>query len=80
MISTESLLQKQVFTDRGVLVGVVYDVILNFDDGSVHGLLIKDTNPAIVKDGISISIPYKWIRAVGDAILLLTFPQRVTFA
>jgi Uncharacterized conserved protein len=80
MISTESLLQKQVFTDKGLLVGIVYDVIIDFDDGSVHGLLIRETNETIVEGGKPISIPYGWIRVVGDAILLLTFPQRVTFS
>ncbi len=80
MISVNSLLNKQVFSDRGILVGVVYDVILDFDDGGVHGLLIKETNPNLVKDGIAISIPFKWIKVVGDAILLLTFPQRVSFS
>ncbi|MCL6014378.1 MAG: PRC-barrel domain-containing protein, partial [Candidatus Thermoplasmatota archaeon] len=72
MISTDALIEKPVYTEKGVLVGNVYDVILDFESGNVYGLLIKDTNSNVVSEGIPISIPFRWIKSIGDAILLLT--------
>ncbi|MCL5888980.1 MAG: PRC-barrel domain-containing protein [Candidatus Thermoplasmatota archaeon] len=77
MISTDGLLEKPVYTEKGILVGNVYDVILDFETGNVYGLLIKDTNMKVVGEGIPISIPFRWIKSIGDAILLLTFPEKV---
>jgi sporulation protein YlmC with PRC-barrel domain len=79
MISTDGLIEKPVYTEKGVLVGNVYDVILDFEGGNVYGLLIKDTNSSIVSEGIPISIPFRWIKSIGDAILLLTFPEKVSY-
>ena len=52
---------------------------MDFDNGSIHGIMIKETNREIVKEGIPISIPFKWIKAVGDAVLLFTFPEKITY-
>ncbi|EQB69880.1 PRC-barrel domain-containing protein [Cuniculiplasma divulgatum] len=79
MISTDALIEKPVYTEKGVLVGNVYDVILDFESGNVYGLLIKDTNSNVVSEGIPISIPFRWIKSIGDAILLLTFPEKVSY-
>ncbi|MHB1439693.1 MAG: PRC-barrel domain-containing protein [Cuniculiplasma sp.] len=79
MISTGNLIEKPVYTEKGILVGNVYDVILDFENGSIYGILIKDTNTGVVNEGIPISIPFRWIKAIGDAILLLTFPEKVNY-
>jgi sporulation protein YlmC with PRC-barrel domain len=73
-------MELPVYTDKGVLVGNVYDIIFDFSNGSIYGLLIKDTNPSLVNGGISISIPFRWVKAIGDAILLLTFPEGVNYS
>ncbi len=75
--SMQNIIGLPVYTNKGVFVGYVYDIILEMDNAGISGILIKETNEALVEDGFPISIPYGWVKAVGDAVLLHTFPQAV---
>ncbi len=75
--SMQNIIGLPVYTNKGIFVGYVYDIILEMDYGGISGILIKETNEALVEDGFPISIPYDWVKAVGDAVLLHTFPQVV---
>ncbi len=67
----------KVYSDRGILIGSVKDVILDTDEQSIYGLYIENTNQELVEGGSAISIPFRWIKAVGEIILLKKFPQVV---
>ncbi|BAB60253.1 hypothetical protein [Thermoplasma volcanium GSS1] len=71
----ENLRGKYVYTNKGIFVGQVSDVILDFDNNVVHGLFIAKTNEKLVKDGDPISIPYNYVRSIGDIIILKSFPD-----
>ncbi|MCL4350195.1 MAG: PRC-barrel domain-containing protein [Candidatus Thermoplasmatota archaeon] len=75
--SMKNLVGLPVYTNKGIFVGNVYDVILEMDTGDITGILIKETNEALVEDGFPIAIPYIWVKAVGDAVLLNNFPPSV---
>lgn len=67
----------RVYTGNGVYVGKVDNVALDLPNRRVRGLLLTGTNPNLVEGGRSILVPYRWISAVGDIILLNFFPQKV---
>ncbi|MCL4327502.1 MAG: PRC-barrel domain-containing protein [Candidatus Thermoplasmatota archaeon] len=73
----KEIIDLPVYTDKGILVGNVYDIILDSELKSISGILIKDTNTMLVEDGMPVSIPYRWVKSVGDAVLLHIFPDHV---
>lgn len=75
-----SFLNLPVYTSKGKFVGNVGNVILDLEGRSVASLLVSHTNPAVVDGGRSVAVPYRWVSAVGDIIILSNFPDRVEIA
>ncbi|AKA48848.1 photosystem reaction center subunit H [uncultured archaeon] len=71
------LLGTEVYSDKGILVGTITDIILDMETQFIHGLFIERSNPSLVEGGASISVPYRWIKAIGEIILLKKFPEFV---
>lgn len=69
-----------VYTGRGKYVGSVGNVILDLNTRTAASLLITGTNPSIVDGGRDVAVPYRWVSAVGDIIILSNFPDRVEIA
>jgi sporulation protein YlmC with PRC-barrel domain len=66
-----SLLGLEVYTQKGVFVGKVDDAVLNPDQGVVSGLALGSVNKNLFdQKGKGVVIPYRWITAVGDIILM----------
>jgi sporulation protein YlmC with PRC-barrel domain len=72
------LIGVQVYTNKGVFLGNVNNLIVDIDACKVDGLFITDTNPLLVEDSRNIAVPFRWVQSVGDIILLRFFPKRVT--
>lgn len=63
-----------VYTDKGVLLGQVKDVIFDMEQQDLYGIYIEAPNPQVVEFGSAISVPYRWIKSIGEIILLRKFP------
>lgn len=72
------LIGVQVYTNKGVFLGNVNNLIVDIDGCRLDGLFITDTNPLLVEDSRNIAVPFRWVSSVGDIILLRFFPKRVT--
>ena len=77
MIEISNIIDMDVYSEKAMLIGKVSDIIIDLETGSIYGILVRESNPALVDGGAPISIPYRWVKAVGDAILLRKFPARV---
>jgi len=66
-----------VYTNQGVHLGTVENVVLDVTNSKVDALYLSGTNPALVEEGVNVNVPYRWIQAVGDIILLKYFPGKV---
>ena len=73
-----SFLKLPVYTREGVYVGHVKNVFLDMDEKRVSSLLVTNTNPSIVEGTVDVAVPYRWVNAVGDIIILSYFPEKVT--
>ena len=73
-----NLVGLDIFRDRGYRLGTVNDVIVDFDAQTIYGLYVERTNDGLVEDGVSVLVPYRWVRAVGDVIILKRFPTFVS--
>ena len=72
-----SLLGLQIYTNYGVFVGVINNIIIDLKKHKAHSLYVEETNPAVVEDSRSITIPFRWVQNVGDIVLLRHFPEHV---
>jgi sporulation protein YlmC with PRC-barrel domain len=73
-----SFLKLPVYTREGVYVGHVKNVFLEIEEKRVGSLLVTNTNPALVEGSVDVAVPYRWVNAVGDIIILSNFPGKVT--
>jgi sporulation protein YlmC with PRC-barrel domain len=39
---------------------------------------VTNTNPSLVEGTVDVAVPYRWVNAVGDIVILSYFPERVT--
>jgi sporulation protein YlmC with PRC-barrel domain len=72
-----SLLGLHIYTNHGVFIGVINNIILDVKKHRAHSLYIEETNPTLVEDSRSITIPFRWVQNVGDIVLLRYFPEHV---
>jgi sporulation protein YlmC with PRC-barrel domain len=70
-VEITSLLDQDVYTQNGIFVGRVDDAVLDPENGVVSGLALGDLNRELFdRKGKGIIIPYRWVTAVGDIIII----------
>ena len=76
-----TLVGREVYSNNGVFVGEVEDVQLNLDQQAVTGLAVGELNAELFSDSVSpgngVIVPYRWVRAVGDVILINDVIERL---
>lgn len=75
------LVGREVYTNNGVFVGEVEDLKLNLDTQTVTGLAVGSLSRELfeheARQGQGVIVPYRWVRAVGDVILVADVVERV---
>ncbi|MDY6774564.1 PRC-barrel domain-containing protein [Halorutilales archaeon Cl-col2-1] len=68
------LMGYDVYSTNGVFVGKVDDVQIDVNERSISGLGITDVNQDLFEkedtSGKGVILPYRWVSAVGDIILV----------
>ncbi|PSP88225.1 photosystem reaction center subunit H [Halobacteriales archaeon QS_4_69_34] len=76
-----SLIGREVYSNRGTFVGEIEDVRLDLDARSVSGLAVGSVNGELfaeqVEPGQGIIVPYRWVRSVGDVVLVSEVVERL---
>ena len=67
----------EVYTDKGIALGNVDDLVIETDSQKIDGLYIGNPNPLLVEHSRAVSVPYRWIHSVGDVVILKYFPKFV---
>ncbi|MCH1540332.1 MAG: PRC-barrel domain-containing protein [Candidatus Poseidonia sp.] len=64
----------EVYLPDGRKLGQVYDAVI--DTATLHctHLFVRDTPESLVEGGLHVAVPWRWIRAVDDVVLLRWFP------
>ena len=69
-----SLVGREVYSNDGVFVGEVEDLRLDMTDERVTGLALGEINRDLFDDRLEgangVLLPYRWVRAVGDVVLV----------
>ncbi len=76
-----TLVGREVYSNNGVYVGEVEDIQLNLDEELVTALAVADLNrelfEGVASTGSGVLVPYRWVRAVGDVILINDVVERL---
>ncbi|MFC7187117.1 PRC-barrel domain-containing protein [Halorubrum yunnanense] len=76
-----SLVGREVYSNNGVFVGEIEDVRLDLDARSVTGLALAELNHELfagrVDGNTGVILPYRWVRAVGDVVLINDVIERL---
>ncbi|USZ68328.1 PRC-barrel domain-containing protein [Halorussus salilacus] len=76
-----TLVGREVYSNNGVFVGEVEDVRLDVNGNAVTGLALGELNRELFSDVIEgrngVMIPYRWVRAVGDVVLINDIIERL---
>lgn len=65
----------EVYTPWGVKIGEVANVEIESETSSIENIFLESTNEKLVSEGASILIPFRWVQAIGDIIILKHFPD-----
>jgi len=76
-----SLVGREVYSNNGVFVGEIEDVRLDLDAQTVTGLALAELNHQLfagrVGGNTGVIVPYRWVRAVGDVVLINDIIERL---
>jgi sporulation protein YlmC with PRC-barrel domain len=78
LVEMTELLGRQIYTPDGRLLGEVDNVIVDVESAKIDGVYVDETSPMLVEDSRPTSVPYRWVSAVNDVVLLKYFPKRVS--
>ena len=76
-----SLVGREVYSKNGIFVGQIEDLRLNLDGEMVTGLALTSLNDDLFAGRAAgargVIIPYRWVRAVGDVVLVNDVVERM---
>ena len=78
LVEMTELLGRQIYTPDGRLLGEVDNLVVDVEGAKIDGLYIEETSPMLVDDSRPTNVPYRWVSAVNDVVLLKYFPKRVS--
>ncbi len=78
LVEMTELLGRQIYTPDGRLLGEVDNVVVDVEASKIDGLFVGETSPMLVDDSRPTNVPYRWVSAVNDVVLLKYFPKRVS--
>lgn len=66
-----TLFGLNVYTDKGVYVGKINDIVIDHDERKITGIAVVKFNPQLFDlSHKGVILPYRWIVAIGDVVLL----------
>ena len=78
-IELSSLYGMDLYTDKGVFVGKIEDVSIDIREKRISGIVVRNVNPQLfnIGDKKGVIIPYRWVTAVGNIVLIKHVRRRV---
>lgn len=66
-----TLFGLNVYTDNGIYIGKVNDVVLEPNESKISGLAVGKINEELFEvSNKGVILPYRWVIAVGDIIIM----------
>ena len=78
LVEMTELLGRQIYTPEGRLLGEVDNVVVDVESAKIDGIYVAESSPMLVEDSRPTNVPYRWVSAVNDVVILKYFPKRVS--
>ena len=65
---------KVVYLPDGRRLGNIHDCVIDLDVWSCTHLFVNECERSIVEDGVHVAVPWRWVRAMNDVVILRWFP------
>ncbi|HEV2449781.1 MAG TPA: PRC-barrel domain-containing protein [Thermoplasmata archaeon] len=78
LVESTELMGRQMYTPDGRLLGEVSNLVVDVEGAKIDGLYLEEPSGLLVEDSKPVSVPYRWVSAVNDVVLLKFFPRRVS--
>ncbi len=78
LVEMTELMGRQIYTPDGRLLGEVANVVVDVESSKIDGLYVDESSPLLVDESRPVNVPYRWVSAVNDVVLLKYFPKRVS--
>jgi|AntRauTorcE11898_2_1112593.scaffolds.fasta_scaffold12202_2 sporulation protein YlmC with PRC-barrel domain len=76
-----TLVGREVYSNNGVFVGEVEDLRLDLNAETVTGLALYQLNHELfdqeIRSSRGVIVPYRWVQAVGDVIIVNDIVERM---
>ena len=63
-----------VYLPDGRKLGEVFDAVIDAESLHCTHLFVRNTPEALVEGSLPLAVPWRWIRAIDDIVLLRWFP------
>lgn len=64
----------EVYLPDGRKLGIVHDAVIDVQSLKCTHLFVKDTPEELVEGSIHLAVPWRWVRAINDIVVLRWFP------
>ncbi|MDE1820257.1 MAG: PRC-barrel domain-containing protein [Euryarchaeota archaeon] len=78
LVEITQLVDRDVYTPDGRHLGKVTNIVLDVEGGRADGLFVAEPSEYLVEGSRGVNVPFRWVAAVNDVILLKYFPKRVS--
>ena len=78
LVEMTELLGRQIYTSDGRLLGEVSNLVVDVEGSKIDGLYVEESSPLLVDESKPVNVPYRWVAAVNDVVVLKYFPKRVS--
>ncbi|HZY69992.1 MAG TPA: PRC-barrel domain-containing protein [Thermoplasmata archaeon] len=78
LVEMTELVGRQIYTPDGRLLGEVDNIVVDVEGSKIDGLFVDESSPLLVEESRPVNVPYRWVSAVNDVVLLKYFPKRVS--
>lgn len=78
LVEITQLVDRDIYTPDGRHLGKVNNIVLDVEGGRADGLFVSEPSEYLVEGSRSVNVPFRWVAAVNDVILLKYFPKRVS--
>ncbi len=78
MVQGEEVMSRwaglEVYLPTGRKLGTVYDAVIDTNTLHCTHLFIRDTPEDLVEGNLHVAVPWRWVRAIDEVVLLRWFP------
>lgn len=76
-IEVTSLYNLEVYTQKGLYLGRIYEIMVDVKKCAIYELILEETNPNVVEDSRSIGVPFRWVKSISEIVVLKYFPGKI---